>query len=68
MGMVPMKEPETKFNLESPGGIVKVTSKCQNGQVCQVILESMPSFVGYTDKQVLYYLVIFKNLLNFFKL
>ena len=50
--MVEMKEPETKFNLESPGGLVKVKALCLEGQVNQVILESMPSFVLYTNKQV----------------
>ena len=50
--MIPMKGPETEFNLESPGGIVKVKALCQESRVTNVILQSMPSFVGYTDKKV----------------
>ena len=51
-GMITMNEPETQFNLESPGGLVKVIAECQGGQVKSVSLVSMPSFVGYTNKKV----------------
>ena len=50
--MITMSEPETQFNLESPGGLVKVVAQCQAGQVKSVSLESMPSFVGYMNKKV----------------
>ena len=53
-GMIGMCEPMTHFNLESPGGLVKVVAECQGGQVKSVNLESMPSFVGYTNKKVNY--------------
>ena len=53
-GMIGMCEPMTHFNLESPGGLVKVVAECQGGQVKSVSLESMPSFVGYMNKKVNY--------------
>ena len=53
-GMIGMCEPMTHFNLESPGGLVKVVAECQGGQVKSVNLESMPSFVGYMNKKVNY--------------
>lgn len=51
-GMVCMQEPTTEFQLESPGGLIKVQALCSDGQVDQVVLDSMPSFVFYTDKKV----------------
>lgn len=50
--MVEMQEPETCFNLESPGGLVKVKAECLDGEVKNVLLESMPSFVAYTNRKV----------------
>ena len=50
--MVEMKYPETKFNLESPGGLVNVRAQCKENQVENVILESMPSFVGWSNRKV----------------
>src|SRR5262249_54657013 len=31
-GIVEMREPETTFKLESPGGVVEVTARCQAGR------------------------------------
>ena len=45
-GVVSMDEPETKFNLEAPGGLISITAICQNGRVQEVKMKSMPSFVG----------------------
>ena len=50
--MIEMQEPETCFNLESPGGLVKVKAECFEGEVKNVLLEAMPSFVAYNNKKV----------------
>ena len=63
-GMIGMCEPMTHFNLESPGGLVKVVAECQGGQVKSVNLESMPSFVGYMNKKVNYIHAVSENLLK----
>ena len=38
--MVEMKYPETKFNLESPGGLVNVRAQCKENQVENVIVQN----------------------------
>ena len=53
--MVKMNYPITEFNLEAPGGLIKVKAHCKNNQVETVIMESMPSFVGWTNKKVCMY-------------
>ena len=50
--MISMIEPVTEFNLESPGGLVKVKAQCSQNQVNVVTLDSMPSFVGFTNRKV----------------
>ena len=50
--MVKMNYPITEFNLEAPGGLIKVKAHCKNNQVETVTMESMPSFVGWTNKKV----------------
>lgn len=50
--MVKMNYPITEFNLEAPGGLIKVKAHCKNNQVESVTMESMPSFVGWTNKKV----------------
>ena len=47
-----MNYPITEFNLEAPGGLIKVKAHCKNNQVETVTMESMPSFVGWTNKKV----------------
>ena len=59
--MVEMKYPETKFNLESPGGLVNVRAQCKENHVENVILESMPSFVGWFNKKVWYQLFFWRE-------
>ena len=52
--MVAMKYPTTEFNLEAPGGIIKVVAHCKENYVQSVSLESMPSFMGWSGKKVLF--------------
>jgi proline racemase len=48
-GMVPMTEPETRFLLEAPGGLVEVVARCRNGRAEQVRVRNVPSFAGRLD-------------------
>ena len=47
-----MGEPETRFSVESPGGIIFVVAACKSGKVEKVTLQSMPSFVAFNNKKV----------------
>lgn len=41
-----MTEPETRFNLEAPGGLVAVTAHCGAGKVKSITVQNVPSFAG----------------------
>ena len=43
-GILPMQEPETRFTLEAPGGLVAVTAECRNGKAERIAIENVPSF------------------------
>lgn len=43
-GMIPMTEPETRFVLEAPGGLVSVTAQCRNGKAERITVRNVPSF------------------------
>lgn len=43
-GIIPMEEPETRFLLEAPGGIVEVTATCRDGKCERVRIVNHPSF------------------------
>ena len=36
-GILPMQEPETRFTLEAPGGLIDVTAHCRNGKAERII-------------------------------
>ena len=48
-GMVPMHEPETRFFLEAPAGLVRVRATCRDGKALNVEIENVPSFVDKLD-------------------
>ena len=48
-GMVPMQEPETRFFLEAPAGLVRVRATCRDGKALNVEIENVPSFVDKLD-------------------
>ena len=48
-GMVPMTEPETRFVLEAPGGLVGVTARCRDGRCEQIKFTNVPCFVFHLD-------------------
>jgi proline racemase len=43
-GIVPMVEPETRFQLEAPGGLVEVRATCNGGKAERVEIHNVPSF------------------------
>jgi proline racemase len=43
-GLIPMIEPETRFVLEAPGGLVNVTAQCRNHKVESVSVRNVASF------------------------
>ena len=48
-GMVPMREPETVVQLETPAGLVKATAECRDGKCVRVMLDMTPAFVEALD-------------------
>jgi proline racemase len=48
-GIVEMQEPETRFVLEAPGGLVQVTAACRGGKAESITVENVPSFVDRLD-------------------
>jgi proline racemase len=51
-GMVEMREPETQFRLEAPGGPIDITAGCRAGKVEWVELENVPCFADQLDALV----------------
>ena len=51
-GMVPMDEPVTEFDLETPAGLVGIQARCQNGKALQITLRNVPSFCRPKDMDV----------------
>ena len=51
-GMVPMVEPVTKFDLETPAGLVGIEARCQDGKAIQITLRNVPSFCRSADMDV----------------
>ncbi len=45
-GIIPMTEPETRFTLEAPGGLVDVRAECHNGKAERITVFNVPSFAG----------------------
>ena len=51
-GLVPMVKPETTLVLEAPGGLVRVTARCDGGKVRSVRLRNVPSFACALDRSL----------------
>ena len=43
-GLIPMREPETRFVLEAPAGLVRVRARCRAGKAESITLLNVPSF------------------------
>lgn len=48
-GMIEMKEPETSFFLEAPGGLVSVRAFCSEGKAKSIEIHNVPSFADQLD-------------------
>ena len=48
-GIVEMREPETRFTLEAPGGLVEVTAACRGGKAERITVRNVASFAGRLD-------------------
>jgi proline racemase len=51
-GMLPMTEPVTELNLETPAGLIRVRADCANGKVQRVTFQNVPAFAAYLDARV----------------
>jgi len=51
-GILPMHEPVTHLRLEAPGGLIDVQAQCENGQVKNIRITNVPSFVSSLDAQL----------------
>lgn len=51
-GIIPMTEPETRFVLEAPGGLVNVMARCRNGKAEQITVRNVPSFADKLGAQL----------------
>ncbi len=51
-GIIPMREPETRFILEAPGGLVDVTAQCRDGKAQRITIKNVPSFADRLDAQL----------------
>ncbi|MEZ5885625.1 MAG: proline racemase family protein [Paracoccaceae bacterium] len=45
-GIVPMVEPETRFFMEAPGGLVAVVATCRDGKAESIRVTNVPSFAA----------------------
>lgn len=43
-GLIPMVEPETRFNIEAPAGLVAVTAHCADGKAKSITVRNVASF------------------------
>jgi proline racemase len=51
-GMIPMVEPETRFTLEAPAGLVEITAACRDGKCVSVTFRNVPGFVFALNRPV----------------
>lgn len=48
-GIVAMEEPQTRFALEAPGGVVDVVADCRNGKAERIQVRNVASFAARLD-------------------
>jgi proline racemase len=48
-GLVPMTEPQTRFALEAPGGLVEIVADCHDGKAKRIRVRNVPSFADRLD-------------------
>ncbi|GKY87727.1 trans-3-hydroxy-L-proline dehydratase [Sinisalibacter aestuarii] len=52
IGLVEMQEPETRFFIEAPGGLVEVRAVCRDGKAHSVRITNHPSFVSHLGAEI----------------
>ena len=52
MGIVPMTEPVTRFNLEAPGGIVGIEAQCSGGECERITFTNQPAFMVFENERL----------------
>lgn len=48
-GIIEMTEPETRFTLEAPGGLIDVVATCKDGKAVSIRVTNHPSFAAKLD-------------------
>ncbi|QFG36360.1 proline racemase [Paracoccus pantotrophus] len=48
-GMVPMKEPITRFKLDMPGGVIEVAAECRDGKCRSITFRNAPALAAVRD-------------------
>ena len=48
-GIIEMREPETRFLLEAPGGLVEVAAACRDGKAERITVRNVASFADRLD-------------------
>ena len=48
-GIITMREPETRFTPEAPGGLVDVSAQCRDGKAQRITVRNVPSFADRLD-------------------
>jgi len=51
-GIIPMTEPESRFTLEAPGGLVDVVAHCSDGKAERITVKNVPCFADRLDAQI----------------
>lgn len=51
-GILPMVEPVTELNLETPAGLIGVKAACNNGKVTRVAFRNVPAFAMHLDATI----------------
>jgi proline racemase len=48
-GIVAMQEPETRFSLEAPGGLVDICARCRDGKAERITVKNVASFADHLN-------------------
>ncbi|TGV47378.1 hypothetical protein EN803_42280, partial [Mesorhizobium sp. M2D.F.Ca.ET.160.01.1.1] len=51
-GMGPMQEPETRFKLDMPGGVIEVRAECRDGKCLSITFRNAPAFAERLDANI----------------
>jgi proline racemase len=51
-GLVAMTEPETRFTLEAPGGLIDILAECNNGKAERITVKNLACFADQLDAHI----------------